>query len=192
MIEKGKEGAVVRVRRAIEAPASAVFEAWLDPEAIGKWMFGPGLRDEEVLRITLDRRVGGAFSFVVRRVMVRDETSESVEIDHLGEYLEIVPPAGEEPGRLSFTWTTRDSLPDVSRVEVEIAPRLLSGSAPSPGPGTRVEVAHHLNPKWLDYAERTEIAWEKMTEALAVLLEPARPQAPPPERSAKVVPIRKG
>ncbi|WP_335342470.1 SRPBCC domain-containing protein [Polycladomyces zharkentensis] len=60
---------------------------------IGKWMFGPAHpeREEEVVRISLDPRVGGSFSFVVRR--------QGQEMDHVGEYLEI-----ERPRRLVFTW----------------------------------------------------------------------------------------
>jgi uncharacterized protein YndB with AHSA1/START domain len=56
-----------RVTRRFSAAPERVFDAWLDPEMIGRWMFGPALRDEEVLRIAVDARIGGSFSFVVRR-----------------------------------------------------------------------------------------------------------------------------
>lgn len=81
----------VRVTRRYTAPPERVFDAWLDAEMIGKWMFGPALRDEEIVRLSLDARVGGSFSFVVRR--------QGEEIDHMGEYLEI-----DRPRRLVFTW----------------------------------------------------------------------------------------
>ena len=80
----------VRVTRRYTAPPERVFDAWLDAEMIGKWMFGPALRDEEIVRLSLDARVGGSFSFVVRR--------QGEEIDHMGEYLEI-----DRPRRLVFT-----------------------------------------------------------------------------------------
>ena len=65
----------VRVTCRFGAGPERVFDAWLDPEMIGSWMFGPALRDEEVLRIALDARSGGSFSFVVRR--------QGEEIDHM-------------------------------------------------------------------------------------------------------------
>jgi hypothetical protein len=59
--------AVARVTRQFNASAERVFDAWLSPDLIGRWMFGPNVRDEEVVRILVDARVGGAFSFIVRR-----------------------------------------------------------------------------------------------------------------------------
>src|SRR6266545_1118793 len=66
----------VSVTRHFDASPERVFDAWLDPELIGKWMFGPALREEEVLRIVADARVGGSFSFLVRR--------QGQEIVHVG------------------------------------------------------------------------------------------------------------
>ncbi len=68
---------IVRVTRRFTASAERVFDAWLDTALLGMWMFGPPLRDEEVLRLTLEPRVGGSFSFLVRR--------QGQEIDHVGE-----------------------------------------------------------------------------------------------------------
>ena len=98
----------VRVISHFSASPERVFDAWLDPEMIGRWMFGPALRDEEVVRVAVDSRVGGSFSFVVRR--------QGKEIDHVGEYLEIV-----RPRRLVFTWGVKP-LPDGSHVIIDIAP----------------------------------------------------------------------
>ncbi len=84
----------VRVVRSFAAPAERVFDAWLDPTSIGKWMCGPALRDEEVLHLEIDPRVGGKFSFLVRR--------QGTEIDHVGTDTErsIVPDAWSSPGAL--------------------------------------------------------------------------------------------
>jgi uncharacterized protein YndB with AHSA1/START domain len=57
----------IRVTRLFTATAERVFDAWLKPEMIGTWMFGPAVREEEVIGIAMDSRVGGSFSFVVRR-----------------------------------------------------------------------------------------------------------------------------
>lgn len=125
-------------------PAERVFDAWLDPQMLGRWMFGPDVREERIVRLTLDAKVGGAFSFVVDR--------QGTEIDHVGEYLEIV-----RPTRLVFTWGTRESLPESSRVSVEIVPR---------DTGCDVKVTHEMSPKWADFADRAAGSWRKMLEAL--------------------------
>ena len=53
----------VSVIQSFDQPAEENFDAFLEKELIGPWMFGPLLREEEVFRITLDGRVGDAFSF---------------------------------------------------------------------------------------------------------------------------------
>lgn len=135
----------VRVTRHFSASAEQVFDAWLDPELIGRWMFGPNLRDEEVVRIELDPRVGGKFSFVVRR--------QGEEIDHVGEYLEI-----DRPRRLVFTWGVRKDLPDSSRVIIDIVPLET---------GAELALTHELHPDWADFASRTEAGWTKILAAIA-------------------------
>ena len=66
------------------APAERVFDACLDPAWVGRWMFGPNVREEKIVRLTLEARVGGRFSFVVER--------QGAEVDHVGEYLAIDRP----------------------------------------------------------------------------------------------------
>lgn len=138
----------VRVTRRFSASPEQVFDAWLDPVMIGKWMFGPALREEEVVRITLDPRVGGSFSFVVLR--------QGQEIDHVGEYLEI-----DRPRRLVFTWGISQDSPESSRVIIYIVP--LEN-------GCELTLTHELHPNWADYKSQTENAWTKMFDALAATL----------------------
>lgn len=136
------------VTRRFNASPERVFDGWLDPEMIGRWMFGPALREEEVVRIVLDARVGGVCSFVVRR--------QGEELDHIGEYLEI-----DRPRRLVFTWAIAPNPPDSSRVIVDIVP-LATGS--------ELTLTHELHPDWADYASRTEAGWSTMLDALAATL----------------------
>lgn len=137
----------VRVSRRFSASAERVFDAWLDPEMIGRWMFGPNHREEVVVNITTDAHVGGSFSFVVRR--------QDVEIDHIGEYLEI-----ERPCRLMFTWAVAPDPIDSSRVVVDI--QALKN-------GCELTLTHELHPDWADFTSQTEEAWVKMLEALEYL-----------------------
>jgi uncharacterized protein YndB with AHSA1/START domain len=139
----------VRVTQRFEASAERVFDAWLDTKWIGRWMFGKALRDEEIVRLTLDVRVGGKFSFVVRR--------QGQEIDHVGRYLEL-----ERPRRLVFTWgIAGESDTDESRVVVEIVAR---------EKGCELTLTHFLPAEWADYADRTREGWTKMVGALAAAL----------------------
>ncbi|HVY71039.1 MAG TPA: SRPBCC domain-containing protein [Verrucomicrobiae bacterium] len=137
---------LVRVTQHFPASADEVFAAWLDPRMLGEWMFGPNVREEEIVHLNVDARIGGAFSFLVRR--------QGREIDHVGQYLEI-----NSPRRLVFTWGIAGS--DSSRVEIEIMPT--SG-------GCELALTHELAPAWADYADRTRAGWTNMLGVLAKVL----------------------
>jgi uncharacterized protein YndB with AHSA1/START domain len=141
----------VRVVHRYRNSPEGVFDAWLDPAMIGRWMFGPALRDEEVVHLNVDARVGGSFSFLVRR--------QGKELDHVGEYLEL-----DRPRRLVFTWGVREGgqKPDMSTVTVEVLP--------SDG-GSELTLTHDLHPDWADYAGKTEQGWTKMLGALETSLD---------------------
>ena len=135
-----KSPVLVRVSHRFHAPAERVYDAWLDPRMIGRWMFGVAL-PEEVLHLHVDARVGGSFSFLVRR--------EGREIDHVGEYLEL-----DRPRHLAFTWGIRGAEGGAaSRVAIEIVPTEA---------GCELTLNHELHPDWADYAERTEKSWATM------------------------------
>jgi uncharacterized protein YndB with AHSA1/START domain len=136
---------VIRVERHIAASVERVFDAWLDPTWIGRFMFGPHLRDEQVVSLTNDPRVGGAFHYKVTR--------HGAAIDHTGTYREI-----ERPRRLVFTWGVDEEQGDLSVVTIEITPK---------GEGCELTLTHRLDPAWADYAERTEAGWTFITDKLA-------------------------
>jgi uncharacterized protein YndB with AHSA1/START domain len=89
---------IVQVSRRHAVPSEAVFDIWLNPVLVGQFMFGPLIRDEEVLHARNDPRVGGAFSFLVWR--------QGTEIDHL---FSATPPEGfspaTKPGKIVWLWT---------------------------------------------------------------------------------------
>ena len=81
--------ASVVIERLIPAPSRVVFEAWLDREALQRFMCGgPGVR---VTRAECDPRVGGKFLIVMN--------VEGHDLPHEGEYLAI-----ERYTRVVFTW----------------------------------------------------------------------------------------
>lgn len=145
MISDVQQPVYARVIRRYRATPAQLFNAWLDPDLICAWMFGPAVRDEEILRIHVEAWAGGMFSFAVRR--------QGEEIDHFGEYLEVDPPR-----RLVFTWGVRQAAPTLSRVSVDIVP-LATGSS--------LILTHELHPDWADFVGFTRLAWTRMLDALA-------------------------
>jgi len=139
---------VARVTRRFSAAPERVFDAWLNPRLIGTWMFGPAFRDEEVVHIVNEPRVGGTFSFLVRR--------QGQDVDHVGEYLEI-----DRPRRLVFTWGVVAPKTDMSRVVIEIVPLET---------GCELTLAHEMHPDWGHFADRAAEAWGRMLDALAAAL----------------------
>jgi uncharacterized protein YndB with AHSA1/START domain len=139
----------VRVTHRFAARPADVFDAWLDVELIGRWMFGHATRDEAIVRLSTDPCVGGRFSFVVRR--------QGQEIDHVGEYLELA-----RPTRLVFTWAIAGTPGDPSVVTIDLA---------ADGDGCRLTLVHTLHPDWAEYASRTEAGWTTMLTALAAMID---------------------
>lgn len=138
----------VRVIRYFEASPERVFDAWLVPRILGQWMFGPRVRDENVVRLDVDPRVGGSFSLKVER--------NGEPIDHVGQYLHI-----ERPHRLVFTWAIKDDSDDApSEVRIDIE---------ASGSGCVLTLVHRMDAKWSDYADRTRDGWTTMLDALADL-----------------------
>ena len=94
------------VSRKIAASRKKVFDAWLSPDLMAKFM-SPPMGSTAPTRVTTDPVKGGRFSIV----MVTPER----EIPHAGTYLEIDPHA-----RLAFTWESPYSLDD-SVVTIDFA-----------------------------------------------------------------------
>lgn len=141
-------GPIIRISRRFDAPAERVFDAWLDTDMIGRFLFGPHLRDEQIVSLTNEPRVGGRFSYKVMR--------QGVEIDHTGTYREI-----DRPRRLVFTWGVDEEQGDASVVTIEITPH---------GDACELVLTHAMHSDWAEYAERTQQGWTKIVGDLAKAL----------------------
>ena len=131
-------------------PPQRVYDAVLDPDMIARFMFGPLLREEEILHIRNEPMVGGAFSYKVRR--------GADEIDHIGKYLELDPPR-----RIVFTWAIAGASDnDPSTVTIDITPT---------SEGCSLRLTHEMAEDWADYVDRSRAGWEKMFGVLASLLQ---------------------
>lgn len=154
MTQDAPEKIHVTVTRAFSVPPDRVFSAWLVPRMLGQWMFGPRVRDENVVRLDLDPRVGGRFSLKVER--------DGVLVDHVGHYLEL-----EHPTRLVFSWAIEGlSDADPSVVSIDIVPQRN---------GCELALTHTMDARWSEYREATRSAWSTMLDALARLPVTANP-----------------
>ena len=90
----------VQINKTINAPIEKVFDAWLTPEILAKFMMPmPGMPMPDV---EIDAREGGRFTIVMH--------DGDAKLPHTGTYLEI-----DRPNKLVFTWESHRSVDD-SRV----------------------------------------------------------------------------
>jgi uncharacterized protein YndB with AHSA1/START domain len=130
----------VEISRRIAAPPERVFDAWLDPDGLGRWLFATP--DGVMERVAVDPRVGGRFEIDERR---GDEVAK-----HWGTYVEL-----DRPRRLAFDFgTSFEAAP--TRVTVTIAPD---------GDGSRLTLRHEG--VWTDWEDRTRQGWGMILDGLA-------------------------
>ncbi len=137
-------GRVVVVTRVFAAPAECVFDAWLDPNAAGKWLFAT--ENGEMVRVEIDARVGGRFIFVDRR--------DGEDIRHTGKYLAI-----DRPRRLVFTFGVPKYSPLYTRVTIDVVPR-----------GSQCELTLTHEGVLPAYLEATKSGWTNILGGLAAAL----------------------
>ncbi len=137
-----------RVSHQFTASAERVYDAWLQPEVIRRWMHASltemGLSGD-IREVQVDARVGGSFCFSD----MRGET----EARHWGKYLEL-----ERPRKIVFTWIVDASEEaDPSRVTISIEPQ---------GTGCIATLVHDMDAAWVEYVSRTEQGWGRMLRAI--------------------------
>ncbi|HBG19257.1 MAG TPA: hypothetical protein DDY32_08275 [Desulfobulbaceae bacterium] len=91
----------VNIDKVINASIDKVFDAWLNPKMLSKFM--RGMPDMPETDVEIDACEGGHFTFIMH---LGDET-----IPHTGKFLEI-----SRPDKLVFTWASRYSVVDNSTV----------------------------------------------------------------------------
>jgi uncharacterized protein YndB with AHSA1/START domain len=133
----------VRVTRRFSAPPERVFDAWLDPEKAGRFLYAT--EEGEMVRVEIDARVGGRYSIVERR--------DGQDVEHTGEYLEI-----DRPHRLVFTLQVPLYSEQADRVTVEIEPA---------DHGCELTLIHETSPQWADQAGD---GWKMILDTLVNVL----------------------
>jgi len=108
MVGDDTAGAIVQIRRRVQAPAEQIFDLWTKPDLMVRWMSPfPGEVD---CKASCDLRPGGAFSLV----MSSKESSREVS----GTYVQV-----ERPRKLVFTWIGPLTNNVNTLVTVELNPR---------------------------------------------------------------------
>ncbi|MEL6167618.1 MAG: SRPBCC domain-containing protein [Pseudomonadota bacterium] len=130
--------------RVIAASKEALFDAWLDPAMLAKFMMPAS--DMTVPEVTTDPREGGRFR-VVMRVGERD-------MPHEGTYKMI-----ERPSRLAFTWESPFSSIEGSTVT------LTFDDAPE---GTKVTLTH-VRFETEEMRDNHAKGWAAILDALAAV-----------------------
>jgi uncharacterized protein YndB with AHSA1/START domain len=130
----------LQVRRVIQAPREAVFEAWTNPDSIKQWFFINTV-------LEMDVRVGGKFKF---EIMCEGKSMLSG-----GEYLHV-----EAPSLLEFTWFSEGTKHLDSIVRVELFDR--AGS-------TELALTHEALPDEQAVKDYRE-GWQEIMEQLAIHL----------------------
>lgn len=98
----------LEITRHLPFPPERVFDAWLDPEMLAKFMEpGPGVTIPEA---TSDAKVGGNFLILMR-------VPEAGDLPHTGQYKVI-----DRPNQLQFTWNSQNSQED-SLVTLDFTPK---------------------------------------------------------------------
>ena len=138
--------------RDFNAPRETVFQAWTDPEVLGKW-FGPrGVMCESA---TIDLRVGGKYHFTLK---LPDGTISN----HQGEYREIDP-----PNKLVFTGILDGQ--GCSGSAGYIAETVVTIEFQERGDATRLILTHDFLPSE-DSKESHAFGWNGSFERLAEVL----------------------
>lgn len=134
-----KETARVEVSRRLAATPEQVYDAWLDPASLGRWLFATP--DGRMERCEVDARVGGGFRL--------DERRGGELAEHWGTYVEL-----DRPRRLAFDFGTNFG-ETPTRVTVTIIPD---------GDGSLITLTHEG--VWTDYEDRTRQGWGMILEGL--------------------------
>jgi uncharacterized protein YndB with AHSA1/START domain len=118
-----------------------VFDAWLDPTRVGKWLFATPTGT--IVRADIDARVGGGFIITDRR--------DGEDVEHVGTYLEI-----DRPRRLAFTFGVPQYSELMTHVRIDLRP--------VPG-GCELTLTQQDTPA--EWVERARDGWGKIIGALS-------------------------
>jgi uncharacterized protein YndB with AHSA1/START domain len=134
----------VRLQHHFNVTRERVYDAFLDPEKAGKFLFATPTG--EMVRVEMTSEVGGTFLFVERR--------DGEDFEHFGKFMEL-----ERPSRLVFDFQVPKAGPQWTRVSIDIVEL---------AEGCELTLTHDGVPP--DVAERAACGWQKILQTLERLL----------------------
>ncbi len=137
---------IVTISREYNASAELAFDAWLDAENAGKWLFATP--DGIMERVEIDARVGGKFHI--------DELRGDELVEHTGEYLEI-----DRPNKLVFSFDDTN-LNSRSIVVIEIVPI---------DTGCRLTLTHEFGQELVSYLDDLKTGWGHILNNIVPFIE---------------------
>lgn len=150
---------IVRVVRAYDSTAEAVYDAWLDPQQARRFWFATP-PSGEVTRCLIEPNVNGKFTIVDRRP-VDAGTDAQMEWEHTGHFLQL-----DRPRRIAFSFSLQQFQDHETAVIIDIEPK---------GDGCEVTLRHDLglaDGDASEQVERTEKGWATILENLELVLVP--------------------
>ncbi len=137
----------VTVSHRFAAPAEKIFDAWLEPAQVRKWL-SMALKSlgqsGEIVRVEIDPKIGGKFLF--------SDMRDGSEYCHWGTYTKL-----DHPNRLAFTWNTVDSdESDPCNVVLSIEPD---------GNDNVLTLVNEMDEKWADEVGQTKKGWRTILQA---------------------------
>jgi len=148
---KTKGTTKVSITHRFSASAERVFDAWLDPEKAGKFLFATATG--QMVRVEIDARVGGTFTIVDRR--------NGEDVTHVGTYLEL-----DRPRRIVFMLSVPKYSQDMEKVTIEIK---------ALGDGCELTLTHEMRPESAELERRAIAGWTGILEVLSELLPSSTP-----------------
>jgi uncharacterized protein YndB with AHSA1/START domain len=150
-------GGTVRLHRVIRAPAERLYRAFLDPDAMVKWLAPHGFTAKVH---SMNARVGGGYK------MSFTNFSSGKSHGFGGTYVELTPPT-----RIRYTDRFEDSsLPGEMQVTINLRP-VLGGSS------TELQIEQSGIPAAIP-VEACYLGWQESLHLLAHVVEPEIPDGP--------------
>jgi uncharacterized protein YndB with AHSA1/START domain len=136
----------LRVTQRFAANAERVYDAFLDPDKAGKFLFATPTG--QIVRCDIDAKVGGAFTIVDRR--------NGEDVAHTGTYVEL-----DRPRRIVFTFLVKKYSNEPSTVAIDIRP--LSR-------GCELTLTQEIPAAFAAFEERTRSGWIAILDVASELL----------------------
>ena len=144
---------IVRVQRAFDCTAEAIYDAWLDPRLARQFWFATPPRGQ-VIRCDIEPGVNGRFTIVDRRPLEADP-SRHIDVEHSGRFLQL-----DRPRRIAFTFGLPRFQSHETAVILDIEPQ---------GDGCLLTLRHDMGPADEETREMLEHAEEGWSTVLANL-----------------------